>query len=209
MQLCAEVSIYGVGLGGCNGDNCRGGSSWHYWQEDTFKLSREFTGNPHHSFELEHDMLRALDAGAVINLIAPQRASDVSSENQKLRDFMPQVRPMTSRRRRGLLTHSESFALALLAECAVRACFGGQIIDEVQNVKASRWREADNVCLSATGHRCGPAPVIQKVPSRPSAPLPRVQQERQRRSDGFAARRTETNLYSCAGTKPLAVPKQN
>ena len=42
LQLCQEVSVFGVGLGGCKGDNCRGGSSWHYWQEDTFKLSREF-----------------------------------------------------------------------------------------------------------------------------------------------------------------------
>lgn len=38
LQLCQQVSVYGVGLGGCSGDNCRGGSSWHYWQEDTFKV---------------------------------------------------------------------------------------------------------------------------------------------------------------------------
>lgn len=37
-------------------------------------------------------MLRVLDAAAVINLIAPQRAQDVSSENQRLRSFMPMVR---------------------------------------------------------------------------------------------------------------------
>jgi len=91
LQLCQQVSVYGVGLGGCSGDNCRGGSSWHYWQEDTFKLSREFQGQPHHSFELEHDMLRVLDAAGHIELMAPQRASDVSQENQKLREFMPQI----------------------------------------------------------------------------------------------------------------------
>jgi len=58
LQMCQEVNVYGVG------DGMAG--SWHYFEERAFADSREFGMDPHHSFELEHDMLQVLDAAGFI-----------------------------------------------------------------------------------------------------------------------------------------------
>lgn len=49
-KRCFQVSVYGVG------DGMAG--SWHYFEGRAFAQSREFGNDPHHSFELEHDMLQ-------------------------------------------------------------------------------------------------------------------------------------------------------
>jgi len=69
LQMCDKVSVYGVG------DGMAG--SWHYFEGRAFAQSREFGNDPHHSFELEHDMLQVLDEGNFIthNLIAHENAT--------------------------------------------------------------------------------------------------------------------------------------
>jgi hypothetical protein len=57
-QMCDKVSVYGVG------DGMAG--SWHYFESRDFATSREFGVDPHHSFELEHDMLQIMHAAGVI-----------------------------------------------------------------------------------------------------------------------------------------------
>lgn len=111
MQLCEEVDVYGIGMGGCwgsSGGGCVGGSTWHYFEEDIKELSeksREFGEDPHHSFQLEHDMLRALEAGGHIRLRQPQRYNTIGEEAKYLRAKMPklireaQVGAMTSKAR--------------------------------------------------------------------------------------------------------------
>lgn len=87
LQLCDSVTVYGMGLSTCFGvqtenNNCLGGPAWHYWQEDTFFDSREFMDDPHHSFQLEHDVLRVLDGAGVIKFVAPTPAvSRVEMDN--------------------------------------------------------------------------------------------------------------------------------
>ena len=61
---CSSVTVYGVGTE----PNARDGSTaWHYWQElhtylhtNVYARSREFGDNPHHSWDLEHDMLKTM-----------------------------------------------------------------------------------------------------------------------------------------------------
>ena len=43
----------------------------NYWQDDTFHDSREFSEVPHHSFQLEHDAVRVLDAAGVLRWHEP------------------------------------------------------------------------------------------------------------------------------------------
>ena len=72
LQICDTVDVYGMGLSTCAGvsdTNCIGGNAWHYWQADDFHDSREFSEVPHHSFQLEHDAIRALDAAGVITMV--------------------------------------------------------------------------------------------------------------------------------------------
>lgn len=100
MQLCEKVTVYGVGLGGCQGTasgGCVGGSSWHYWEEDIKELaekSREFGEEPHHSFELEHDAMQLLGAAGFISLgeaAHANKAGMLASQAQELRNVMPSV----------------------------------------------------------------------------------------------------------------------
>jgi hypothetical protein len=57
-QMCEKVSVYGVG------DGMAG--SWHYFESRDFATSREFGEDPHHSFELEHDMLQIMHSANFI-----------------------------------------------------------------------------------------------------------------------------------------------
>ena len=96
IQLCESVDVYGVGLGGCwgAGGGCIGGSAWHYFENDLaelYKNSREFGEDPHHSFQLEHDMLRALDEASHIKLHAPQKYDSMEKEATYLRAMQPTV----------------------------------------------------------------------------------------------------------------------
>ena len=97
IQLCDSVDVYGVGLGGCwgaAGGGCIGGSAWHYFENDLaelYKNSREFGEDPHHSFQLEHDMLRALDEAGHIKLHAPQKYDSMEKEATYLRTIQPSV----------------------------------------------------------------------------------------------------------------------
>jgi hypothetical protein len=97
VQLCEEVDIYGIGMGGCwgsAGGGCQGGTTWHYFESDLVELSaksREFGEDPHHSFQLEHDMLRALEAGGYIKLHTPHKYTAVGEEAKYLRAKFPQM----------------------------------------------------------------------------------------------------------------------
>ena len=81
MQMCRNVTVYGVGIGG--------GSSWHYFHMGTFSASREFSTDPHHSFDLEADVLSMLDAHGLLRhmtgdgavLAADDVAPDETSAN--------------------------------------------------------------------------------------------------------------------------------
>jgi len=61
MQVCKEVDVFGVGQLGET-------TSWHYWEERNFLSSREFGLEPHHSFDLERDVLQMLDEAGLIRL---------------------------------------------------------------------------------------------------------------------------------------------
>ncbi|KAK3254498.1 hypothetical protein CYMTET_36289 [Cymbomonas tetramitiformis] len=80
LQLCNEVNVYGVGMGGQT-------TSWHYWEQRNFGSSREFSLDPHHSFDLEGDAMRALDAGKLLNHVM------IKDEEEKtvneLKEFIP------------------------------------------------------------------------------------------------------------------------
>lgn len=97
VQLCDEVDVYGIGMGGCwgsAGGGCQGGTTWHYFESDLVELSaksREFGEDPHHSFQLEHDMLRALEAGGYITLHTPHKYTQVGEEAKYLRAKFPQM----------------------------------------------------------------------------------------------------------------------
>lgn len=58
LQMCKKVSIYGMGDGVVG--------SWHYFEGRKFKRSREFSADPHHSFELEHDIMQVLDEAGLL-----------------------------------------------------------------------------------------------------------------------------------------------
>jgi len=88
LQMCASLSVYGVGLEGCAGE-CAGSTAWHYWQDEEFKTSREFGEVPHHSFELEHDVLRLLHAGNYLRLVNPERHSGMLVEKRVLSERQP------------------------------------------------------------------------------------------------------------------------
>ena len=76
LQMCDHLDVYGMAQGGLT-------SSWHYFQvrnhsicnrttvsvlrllryamqPGTFKASREFGGTPHHSFDLERDLMQVI-----------------------------------------------------------------------------------------------------------------------------------------------------
>jgi hypothetical protein len=38
-------------------------TAWHYFENRHFGNSREFSVDPHHSFQLEADMLQVMDEG--------------------------------------------------------------------------------------------------------------------------------------------------
>ncbi|XRB01407.1 sialyltransferase [Pycnococcus provasolii] len=72
LQMCRKVTVYGVGIGG--------GSSWHYFHMGNFVMSREFSLDPHHSFELESDIMQMLDArGELRHMLGKDSADDVLS----------------------------------------------------------------------------------------------------------------------------------
>jgi hypothetical protein len=49
---------------GADNDGHARSAAWHYWERaDYYATSREFGDAPHHSWELERDVMAALDAG--------------------------------------------------------------------------------------------------------------------------------------------------
>ena len=60
VQLCKSVVVFGVGAGATST------SSWHYWEQRNFGESREFGLEPHHSFELEHDLAMVFAAAGLV-----------------------------------------------------------------------------------------------------------------------------------------------
>jgi hypothetical protein len=94
LQICDTVDVYGMGLSTCAGlsdTNCIGGNAWHYWQADDFHDSREFSEIPHHSFQLEHDAIRALGAAGVITMHEPQSSLSRKKADDVLKDRLPEV----------------------------------------------------------------------------------------------------------------------
>ena len=61
LQLCRNVTVFGMSDGGSLRE------AWHYFEPRQFHASREFSADPHHSFDLEHDMLQVLDAGGAMS----------------------------------------------------------------------------------------------------------------------------------------------
>eukprot|EP00899_Mesostigma_viride_P027742 jgi/Mesvir1/8152/Mv12463-RA.1 len=59
LQMCKSLDVYGVGDGMED--------SWHYFQTRQFQASREFGEAPHHSFDLEGDILQVMDGGGIIH----------------------------------------------------------------------------------------------------------------------------------------------
>jgi|AntAceMinimDraft_1070359.scaffolds.fasta_scaffold08029_5 hypothetical protein len=90
----AARAPYAWGLSTCAGvsdTNCVGGNAWHYWQADDFHDSREFSEVPHHSFQLEHDALRVLDAAGVITMHQPASSLGRQKADSALARILPGV----------------------------------------------------------------------------------------------------------------------
>lgn len=100
---CKALAV-GMGLSTCAGvsdTNCLGGNAWHYWQADDFHDSREFSAVPHHSFQLEHDAIRALDAAGVITMHEPAVGLNRKKADAALSEKLPQAGGVGERGRRG------------------------------------------------------------------------------------------------------------
>ena len=70
LQICDKVTVYGVGT---ESDLRSGSSQWHYWEKtDYYKTSREFGEAPHHSWELERDVLLVLEATNKLRIVTPR-----------------------------------------------------------------------------------------------------------------------------------------
>ena len=74
MQICDHVTVYGVGT---ESDLRSGSSQWHYWEKaDYYQTSREFGEAPHHSWELERDVMLVLEATKKIRIVTPKSRDD-------------------------------------------------------------------------------------------------------------------------------------
>jgi hypothetical protein len=61
LQMCSNVTAYGIGA---DNDGHARSANWHYWENaNYYATSREFGDAPHHSWELERDVMAAFDAG--------------------------------------------------------------------------------------------------------------------------------------------------
>eukprot|EP00958_Prasinococcus_capsulatus_P011392 scaffold1132_cov377-Prasinococcus_capsulatus_cf.AAC.6 len=71
LQICDHVDVYGVGDGFAG--------AWHYFEERDFADSREFGKDPHHSFDLEGDVIRVMDAALGVLTHHRSRGDGLSS----------------------------------------------------------------------------------------------------------------------------------
>ena len=154
IQLCESVDVYGVGLGGCwgaAGGGCIGGSAWHYFENDLaelYKNSREFGEDPHHSFQLEHDMLRALDEASHIKLHAPQKYDSMEKEATYLRAMQPTVLDDAQATARTLSAKADLICIASVGQtcgCEKRCMSPTELHNRE---KKSRMKEATQVIKS-------------------------------------------------------------
>ena len=74
LQICDQVTVYGVGT---ESDLRSGSSQWHYWEKaDYYQTSREFGEAPHHSWELERDVMLVLEATKKLRIVTPKSRDD-------------------------------------------------------------------------------------------------------------------------------------
>ena len=77
LQICDKVTVYGVGT---ESDLRSGSSQWHYWEKaDYYQTSREFGDAPHHSWELERDVMLLLEASNKLRIVTPKSRDDQAS----------------------------------------------------------------------------------------------------------------------------------
>lgn len=158
IQLCESVDVYGIGLGGCwgaAGGGCVGGSAWHYFENDMadlYKNSREFGEDPHHSFQLEHDMLRALDEAGYIKLHAPQKYDSLEKEASHLRATQPKVLGAAQSTARALSARADLICIASVGQtcgCEKRCLAPSELHSRE---KKSKMKEATQVIKSVESH---------------------------------------------------------
>ena len=139
LQMCKNVTVYGIGA---DNDGHARSTNWHYWENaDYYATSREFGDAPHHSWELERDVLAALDAGLPgFRLVGPKERGPNGAGGRA-----------TSRRRAGGSASGAS-DLAVGAELGETAA--GVVFKANKHMLAVR-EKADKACAAVSTSRCG------------------------------------------------------
>lgn len=126
IQLCQSVDVFGVGAGATST------SSWHYWEQRNFGESREFGLEPHHSFELEHDLAIVFAAAGLVNHhkvdLERFHAGDGNSgsEGASAKDVAPEIlRLAKERKKERLKAEKEAERAQKEAEAAAVAAARG------------------------------------------------------------------------------------
>ena len=114
MQLCKSVDVFGVGAGGSGST-----TSWHYFEQRNFEASREFSVDPHHSFELEHDVATVFHAAGLIT----HHKVDEDGGAGSLKDVVPDILKEAKAKRKERMKQEAETRKAAEAEEAERRRF--------------------------------------------------------------------------------------